>query len=645
MGKKEKSHLKRIGFRKGGASPLKGQKIHFETAQSSAKYVRLSKESFESRIHKSNDGILTFRDVDGSETSAKALRPPDDMSKRSKLVDDYTQPVSAEVHPDLLTNKLYQPLALQNMFNTEIKKHMTSEPNCTGELQFDALNSKKWGLCWSERLKCNKCSFISEFYKLFDEVETEKRGRKAAKPNVGLQVGLKSTQISNTGARRILMHTNIIPPSRTSMQHQANKVGDVIVEANKRSMSNIRAKIKAENETCGQANSTLIRAESDSRYNNPIFNSENTPFQSATQVTTLLCENNTTKKQVIGVFTGNKLCSRCSRLGAHVGGSLCPNHEGFCSANLSETETIGNEQKWTESVVTEVNHDLKVSHLTTDGDSKSYKGLLKAQTDMPAENLKDLRHLSNSMKREINRAPFSRNMFDGENRSNLRNRFSLSVKARALAELKQAHKKYNGDIMKITAVMPKITDTIISCFKGSCGPQCSKHSLVCNGNSRQRKFYMPLRYTIRMTKSDEKFLRDCIEILLGKKNLHTTKFLTTTQKCEAVNKSLQVSNPKTNTYSRNFPARIHAQVLRQNLGPADSTVHACNVAGADISKGSRLLKHLLYDERQKMSRTHPGTLRKAKLKRHKARQRKYSLHESIHYKKGISDPKPDFKTK
>ena len=50
-------------------------------------YVRLSKESFESRITKSNDGTLTFRDVDGSETSTKALRPVHTMSN---IVDEYT---------------------------------------------------------------------------------------------------------------------------------------------------------------------------------------------------------------------------------------------------------------------------------------------------------------------------------------------------------------------------------------------------------------------------------------------------------------------------------------------------------------------------------------------------------------------------
>ena len=54
-----------------------------------------------------------------------------------------------------------------------------------------------------------KCSYITEFYKPYDEIKNEKRGRKSAIANVGLQVGLKGTQISNTGARRILFNKEV----------------------------------------------------------------------------------------------------------------------------------------------------------------------------------------------------------------------------------------------------------------------------------------------------------------------------------------------------------------------------------------------------------------------------------------------------
>jgi hypothetical protein len=41
-------------------------------------------------------------------------------------------------------------------------------PNCLGDLKFDCAASKKWGLCWRERLACTDCDFVSEYHKLYD---------------------------------------------------------------------------------------------------------------------------------------------------------------------------------------------------------------------------------------------------------------------------------------------------------------------------------------------------------------------------------------------------------------------------------------------------------------------------------------------
>lgn len=638
MGRKKIKHLKRIGFKRGSASPVKGKSFTFKKPCSSAKYVRLNRQSYKARIQESKNATLTFRDVDGAETFAKPLRP---LRNEPKLVDSYRAPHGTEVHPDLLTNKLYQPLAVQNMFNSEIKMHMKISPKCAGDLEFDAENSRKWGICWSERLKCTKCTYLSEFVKLFDEAKTNKRGRKAAKANIGIQLGLKSTQISNSGARRILMYSNIIPPQQSGMQKQSNKVGKSLMNVNKESMRMIRENIMAENAKCGHKQHNLVRAEGDSRYNNPIFNSENTPFQSATQVTTLICENNTRKKQIIGAFTGNKLCRKASMLRNKGITVECPHHEGTCTANLTETEVIGNEEKWTSAVTEEINENLQISHFTSDGDSKSYKGLVNSQGTHP-EKLRDLRHMANSLKRELYKTPFSPNMLRGTHKINLKSRFSLSVRARVLAELNKAHLKYNGDLQQIIRAMPKVINTVILCFKGSCGSECSKYSLVCNGNFQQKKLYLPSNCRINMTETDENLLRSCIKILLGENNLKLTKFLTSTQKCESVNRALQVSNPKSTTFSRNFSARIHAQILRQNLGLADTIVHSCKEAGAEITKGSSVIKHILSDERKIEAARHASCIKRAKLKRCRSRQRKYKLHENLHYSKGISDPKPDF---
>ncbi len=92
---------------------------------------------------------------------------------------------------------------------------------------------------------------------------------KSGKANVGIQLGLMSTPISNHGACRLLVNTDIIPPTRTAMQKQSNKVADAMVELNTKSMRDIRESLMKENELCGNINSASVRVEGDSCYNNP----------------------------------------------------------------------------------------------------------------------------------------------------------------------------------------------------------------------------------------------------------------------------------------------------------------------------------------------------------------------------------------
>ena len=64
----------------------------------------------------------------------------------------------------------------------------------------------------------------------------ERRGSKAASANVGSQVGLMQTVISNTENRPA--------PAKSSIQATANKVKDVIQKTNEEDMAHIRDEIK-----------------------------------------------------------------------------------------------------------------------------------------------------------------------------------------------------------------------------------------------------------------------------------------------------------------------------------------------------------------------------------------------------------------
>jgi hypothetical protein len=69
----------------------------------------------------------------------------------------------------------------------------------------------------------------SEYHKLYDEIDTHRQGRKAAKINVAAAVGLMYTPISNKNFREILMVSNIIPPCTSSMQKTSNQVLNRVV--------------------------------------------------------------------------------------------------------------------------------------------------------------------------------------------------------------------------------------------------------------------------------------------------------------------------------------------------------------------------------------------------------------------------------
>lgn len=607
---------------------------------SGVKYSRLTKKSFDSRISTNTNGVLTFKDVDGSTTDVKPLRP---ISIEPPLIDEYQSCSSSGQHPDLLTYKLYRLVDLQVMFNTEIKQHVQLRPHCEGDLVFDAANSRKWGLCWTERLRCEKCSYLSKYYKLYEEAESSKRGRKAAKANIASQAGLQTTSISNTALSRVLVQTNVIPPNIRNMQYHANRVSSQVVDASRKSMRQIREKILTDNKKCGNINPKLIRGESDKRYNNPLFKSGDTPFQGGTQSVHLICENNTRKKYIIGCATENKLCVIGSRLRNQGMNVVCPHHAGVCTKTLAEAESIGDEARSSQAATREINDTLELSHLTSDGDSRAHKGVEKCQGSRVVS-LRDLRHLSKTMVRSINNAQFSKNMFYGVNCSNLKNRFALSVSGRCVAELRQAHLKYAGDLKQIQLVMPDIVDTVVFCFNGYCGTQCARYSLVCKGEGKQTKLYLPESVKIRMTEDDEDTLTRCIEVLLGPQNLGLTRFLTTTQKVESVNKALQASNPKMVTYSRNFEGRVHAQVMKQNLGFADSVALTGETLGTRLIKGSSVIKHVVSIDRHQKCQKSKGRVARAKLQRYNTRRQKYDLHSEIHYSKGLSNPKADLST-
>ena len=132
--------------------------------------------------------------------------------------------------PDNSTNRVVNVKKNADMWNAVFREHLTEYPNCKGFLSWDPTGEEKRGLVWLERAKCDRCNYISKKFKLYEEVEpaTSCSRRKAAKSNLGLQIGLMQTPVGNSALRRVLLSANIPAPSTKGLQKTSRYVTNSI---------------------------------------------------------------------------------------------------------------------------------------------------------------------------------------------------------------------------------------------------------------------------------------------------------------------------------------------------------------------------------------------------------------------------------
>jgi hypothetical protein len=150
------------------------------------------------------------------------------------------------------------------------------------------------------------------------------------------------------------------------------------------------------------------------------------------------------------------------------------------------------------------------------------------------------------------------------------NRVALDIKARCVADLNQSFQVHNGELYKIKEQMPCIIETILMCYKGYCGYSCKVNSFMCAGlpHNRWQQSYIARGETY----DDVDKIEKCIKILLGPQSLDMVRFLTSTQKSEAENRSYRQCNLKNVTHARNFVGRAHISAHMRNHGFANSAL-------------------------------------------------------------------------
>lgn len=537
---------------------------------------------------------------------------------------------------------------LWEMFNEVARDHRTQSPCCEGNLDFDYAAEEKRGLCWRERVVCDSCSFTSQKYNLYNEIQTGRPGRKPATANVGLNVALTQLPIGPTSVRKMCLSSNIPAPSRRGMQTCSTKVCKAIEKVNIGDMKTRREGLKTINRLRGRP-ANEIAIQSDGVFNNPLYSGVGkTPFQPATQCSYSVVENITPKKQVIAIQNVNKLCSKH---GFHsVDDDTCSILSGECSSTIPVEKNIGDEKEWAKSCFLDLKHDhLEVKYVTTDPDTGAYKAAEELRsahitTTIP-EHQMDTRHLAQNHRKTIKNKATVLAMMPGLTKSyrqTLQNRFSVDLSMRCQAEFESAHQYVNGDFEKLKAKIQTAYDAIIMCYGGD-HTLCETHSNVCKGKTDNnwliKSEFLPGTFRINVSnESHKKTLMECIDYRLAPNMLEKTKTNTNTQKVESVNRVIRRSLPRNVTYSRNFSGRAHSAIFASNNGPGESIIQLCSKVGCPIPSNSRVSAALLTEQKiSEMQKKRAGSM-KRKQKRQQRRKKLYKLYEKHHeeknYKKG-----------
>ncbi|CAC5390791.1 unnamed protein product [Mytilus coruscus] len=264
------------------------------------------------------------------------------QAKKKEKVQHVPQMTAEEMSEDS-SNRTVNVRLNAIMWNSVFREHQRLHPNCNGFLQWNMEREEKFGFVNREEAMCDKCTYRSRKFKLYEEVQNQKPGRKAAKINVSAQAALSQTPLGYTGLRKIVLGCNMPAPSTSGLQKRANKV---------------------------------------------------LPEIPATQVVYSVAEAETEDKSIIGVVCKNKLCS----VHPIKSGEKCTS---ACSSNLTFMKSIGDEYTWAKEALQDLASDgIEAKHLTTDPDSSAYRAAddlyLENTTSTEPEHFLDTRHFLNN---------------------------------------------------------------------------------------------------------------------------------------------------------------------------------------------------------------------------------------------------------
>lgn len=531
--------------------------------------------------------------IENCTTSVKLLRP---IHQGDEYLDQYLDESSVE------TRVVDRDLTI-SMINRLFLSHKNLSPKCEVP-NFELKDEKKWGLGWIWKMKCTKCSYVSESLKLYKEIEKNGPGRKAAAINYAFQTGITNSNLGNDSARLILSSAGIPPISRNGMQKIANKVCDKVVELAEDETNKIVENIQKRNLTLGLKRNHPIKVQMDGTYQSINIKSRHKMGQNASQLIGTACEDETDSHDIISYHLLNKLCWVGAWLRGQGYDVICPDHEN-CTANTNRHDPLSEKDLGYEIGMKIGKKDLLVDYCTTDGDATSAKGLEIAMKELfdplwAVKRLADTVHRGQSQFRQGLKAKFSAGMFPGltkAEKNEMKTAFANDIKLRTHGIMKSLFAKYSGDRKKISQCLPRIVKNVVNCYSGFCGDTCRWSVTLCKGGKTTSWWYKSIGLcshgltngSLKPNEADKMLIAELIEMKLSQTALDEMKFFSNTNKCETINRTISTYLPKNKTFSRNAVGRTGAAMLKVNHKRDVAIVKTLKAVGAPLGKSSKSL--------------------------------------------------------
>ena len=633
---------------------------------------RYGKSFLKDVAYKTHAHDLSIPSASGEEGGAMILRPiPEEEEEDCTLPRNNRRSGNGEYSMESGT-MLVEKSNMMKALNSFINDHSLTG-KCTN-LEVDMVELQPWGLFISVRFTCKSCKYTSPHrYKLYEEVETNKAGRKAAAGNLRLALLNQDMAIGPTEVQLLFaavgLHVNV-----KNLQKTAVKVSEITESLAREDMKKWLEYAHAIYKARGVEHPEHFSAEFDVLYHQMNRSNSHCPGQAASAATALCVETATPAKKIIEFEHSTRVCIKGQHLRAKNKPAVCghatskAHHK--CTATIPPGQII-REYDMALCLAKRLKSAGKsVTHLVTDSDAKgrdAFVDVNKEESQLPELIwYKDPSHVSRNMRQKISNGSIAGKLFgkrkDGidwnyDEKLECRKALALDVPKRVSLTLSNMRMYYKGNTKKMAENVGTVADYMVKCYGGD-HTSCSSSRLAkltgCSGPEDGKSWFSRSHVLkaqgvcsldLKNTKY-KPFLQSVINMKLSQENLGYFARGETSSKCEAANRGLNKSYAKNRKFWRAGPGRISSAILRINNGFLESTsmkFRHMKVASPAYSQGAIVIRK--YQRKQMLTRksqmSHASVERRHKLIAERAaryfRERTKDTNESDYMKHQLDE--------